>query len=141
MAPRQDRLRFFVDESALGLGHVLAAARLDTVYCGHPLAPPGTEPGHLDAEWMPVVASAGLVAIGRDGKIRSRPWERAVIREHGLRVLRIGGRHDRDLPVWEWLTWLVRHWAAIERTVAERPAGPWFYLVNVSGLAEVDLSR
>ena len=32
-------LRFYVDESALGLGKVLATARTDTIHVGHPLIP------------------------------------------------------------------------------------------------------
>jgi hypothetical protein len=34
-----ERLRFYVDESALGLGKTLAAAREDVIHAGHRLIP------------------------------------------------------------------------------------------------------
>lgn len=39
MAPDATQLRFFVDESLLGLGKALAYARKDLVHSGHPLIP------------------------------------------------------------------------------------------------------
>lgn len=32
---------------------------------------------------------------------------------------------------------MVRHWEAIERTIIDRDAGPWFYAVNENGLSEI----
>ena len=100
MTAQRDGLRFYVDESALGLGKALEAARRDTVHVGHGLVPE-CPLGVLDPVWIPAVASRGLVAIGRDKHIRTRPAELAQIRDSGLRVLRIGGK--RDLPTWDWL--------------------------------------
>lgn len=136
MTASSDALRFCVDESALGLGKTLEAARKDTVHIGHKLIPEcplGTD----DDVWIPRVARRGLVAIGRDKHIRTRPEERRQIREAGLRVFRIGGK--RDLSTWEWLGRFVRYWDRMEEVVAGRPDGPWFYLVNQTGLAEVPL--
>lgn len=130
-------VRFYVDESALGLGKALEAARKDVIRVGHrsiPECPLGTP----DPVWMAVVAQRGLVVIGRDKHIRSRPGEREVLRSQGLKVLRIGGA--TDLTTWEWLGRFVRHWQAIEDVIASRPSGPWFYLVNANGLVEVPLS-
>lgn len=129
-------IRFYVDESALGLGKTLAAARKDTIHCGHPLIPE-CPLGILDPDWMPIVAAKGYIVIGRDKRIRSRPGERELLRENGLRVLRVGG--SQDLSTWDWLGRFVRHWNAIEQIVTDRPDGPWFYLVNANGLAEVQL--
>ncbi len=56
-----------------------------------------------------------------------------------LRVFTIGGK--RDLPTWEWLVRVVRHWDAMEDVIMARPTGPWFYLINEGGLAEVPLDR
>ena len=39
VAANPERLRFYVDESTLGLGKALAAAREDVVHAGHPLVP------------------------------------------------------------------------------------------------------
>lgn len=136
MAVDPDNLRFYVDESALGLGKALTAARTDTIHVGHPLIPE-CPLGILDPDWMPIVAAKRLVVIGRDRKIRTRPGERELLRDNGLRVFRIGGKQDKSS--WEWLTRLVRHWDEMEQVVADRPDGPWFYLVNQTGLSEVEL--
>lgn len=129
-------VRFYVDESALGIGKTLTAARKDVIHVGHPLIPECPR-GALDEDWMPAVAARGLVAIGRDKHIRTRPRERAAIRDSGLRVFRIGGRQDQS--TWEWLGRFVRYWGRMEQIMVDRPEGPWFYLVNQTGLSEVRL--
>lgn len=129
-------VRFYVDESALGIGKTLTAARKDVIHVGHPLIPE-CQLGARDEDWMPAVATRGLVAIGRDKRIRTRPRERAAIRDSGLRVFRIGGRQDQS--TWEWLGRFVRYWGRMEQIMVDRPEGPWFYLVNQTGLSEVRL--
>jgi PIN like domain len=136
MTARDGELRFCVDESALGLGKALAAARFDTIHIGHPLIPECPY-GTSDEDWIPRVAQRGLVSIGRDKHIRTRPAERRRLHQGGLRVFRIGGK--RDLSTWEWLTLVVRHWERIETVLMNRPQGPWFYLINENGLSEVPL--
>jgi hypothetical protein len=131
-----DDLRFYVDESALGIGKALTAARRDTVHVGHPLVPE-CPLGCPDTEWMPLVAARGLVVIGRDKRIRTRPGEKEVLTSHGLRVIRIGGK--KDPSTWEVLGRFVRHWESIEDLLASRPTGPWIYLLNGTGLGEVPL--
>ena len=111
-------------------------ARTDTVHVGHPLIPE-CPVGVLDPDWIPAVAVRGLVVIGRDRRIRTKPEEIRQLTLAGLRVLRIGGK--RDLPTWEWLVWVVRHWDAIEEIVRARPEGPWFYVINEVGLSEIPL--
>lgn len=137
MGADKDALLFYVDESVLGLGRALEAARKDVVHCGHPLVPECPK-GAKDPEWMAAVAARNLVVFGRDKHIRTRPGEREVLREAGLRVIRIGGK--QDLSTWAWLGRFVRHWDRIEQVVADRPEGPWFYLLNSNGLVEVDLT-
>lgn len=51
MTADPEQLRFYVDESALGIGKTLAAARRDTVHVGHPLIPE-CPLGAADIEWM-----------------------------------------------------------------------------------------
>jgi len=137
MTPDPDSLRFYVDESALGIGKTLAAARRDTIHVGHPLILPECPLGALDIEWMPAVAARDLVVIGRDKRIRSRPQELRYLKAAGLRVFEIGGK--RDLPTWDWLTRLVRHWDHIEEIVRTRGPGPWFYVVNENSVVELDV--
>jgi hypothetical protein len=128
------QLRFYVDESALGLGKALEAARKDTIHPGHKLIPE-CPLGVLDPDWIPAVAARELIVIGRDRRIRTKPQELERFREAGLRVFWIAGK--QDLPTWGWLVRLVRHWDAIERTIEERGEGPWFYAVNDGGLREI----
>lgn len=134
MTADANSLRFYVDESALGLGKTLAAARKDTIHPGHKLIPE-CPPGTYDTDWIPAVAERGLIVIARDRHIRTRPQEIAALREAGLRVFWIAGK--RDLVTWEWLRRLVRHWEQIERTIEARGAGPWFSAVNENGVTDL----
>lgn len=136
MTADREQLRFYCDESVLGLGKALESARKDTIYVGHKLIPE-CELGALDPDWIPEVAARDLIVIARDRHIRSKPQELAALREAGLRVFWIGGK--KDMSTWDWLTRLVRHWGALERVISERGAGPWFYSVNEGGLKEIPL--
>lgn len=106
MTADRDHLRFYVDESALGLGKALEAARRDTVHAGHKLIPE-CPLGVLDPDWIPAVAARDLIVIARDRHIRTRPQELERFREAGLRVFWIAGK--RDMSTWGWLSRLVRH--------------------------------
>jgi hypothetical protein len=127
-------LRFFVDESALGLGKALAIARRDVVHAGHPLIPDAPL-GALDDEWIPAVAARGLVVIARDKRIRTKPVNRAMLRAHGLRVFWIAGK--RDLATWDYLVRIVRRWDEIEDALTTKGPGPWFAAVNEGGLSDL----
>lgn len=136
MTADPEQLRFYVDESALGVGKTLAAARRDTVHVGHALIPE-CPLGAADIEWMPIVAARQLVVIGRDKRIRSRPQELLYLKDAGLRVFEIGGK--RDLSTWDWLTRLVRHWDTIEEIVRSRGPGPWLYIINENAVIELEM--
>jgi hypothetical protein len=136
MTADPEQLRFYVDESALGIGKTLAAARRDTVHVGHALIPE-CPLGAADIEWMPIVAARQLVVIGRDKRIRSRPQELLYLKDAGLRVFEIGGK--RDLSTWDWLTRLVRHWDTIEEIVRSRGSGPWLYIINENAVVELEM--
>lgn len=136
MAADREQLRFYVDESAVGLGKAMAAARRDTIHVGHRLIPECPY-GVLDPDWIPAVAQRGLIAIGRDKRIRTKPEEIRQLMDAGLRVFRIGGK--RDLATWDWLVRVIRRWDDIEQVIHDRPDGPWFYLINENGLAELPL--
>jgi hypothetical protein len=136
VVPEPNSLLFYVDESALGIGKTLAAARKDTIHVGHPLIPE-CPVGVTDLDWIPAVAGRGLIVIGRDKRIRTKPQEIALLREAGLRVFWIAGKQDRS--TWDWLRRLVRHWDAMEAVIANRGGGPWFYAINEGGLSEIEL--
>jgi hypothetical protein len=134
VAADADSLRFYVDESALGIGHTLAAARKDTIHVGHKLIPE-CPLGVLDTEWIPAVAARDLVVIGRDKRIRTRPAEIQRLKEADLRVFRIGGK--RDLATWDWLVRIVSNWERMEEVIETQGAGPWFYSINERGLTRL----
>ncbi|MEX2195219.1 MAG: hypothetical protein WD844_08015 [Thermoleophilaceae bacterium] len=134
MTADPDALRFYADESALGLGKTLCAARKDTIYAGHPLIPE-CPLGAPDTVWMRAVADRGLVALVRDKRIRTRPLEIERFREVGLRVFWLGGK--RDLATWGYLEQLVRHWGTIERIVNDEGPGPWGYVITKSSVEKL----
>lgn len=129
--PPQSPHRYFADESVLGLGMALARLRPDTVHPGHPLLPE-VPLGATDEEWIPVVAARGVIAIGRDKRLRTRPGERQAIVTAGLRYVWIGGK--RDETSWDWMRRLARYWDDIEENAAELGVGPWFLTVNQTGV-------
>jgi len=130
----RESLRFYVDESAVGLGKALCAARRDTVHVGHALIPECPF-GTPDLEWMAAVAARQLVVIVRDKKIRTRPQEVVQFREVGLRVFWLGGK--RDLPTWGYLTRIVRHWNTVERVILREGSGPWGYVITESAVTRL----
>lgn len=134
MTADPQNLRFFVDESALGVGKALTIARRDVIHVGHPLIPQ-VPLGALDPNWIPAVATLGLTVIARDRHIRTKPGELALLRAHGLRVFWIGGK--RDLSTWDSLVRLVRRWEDIEQALNSRGAGPWFLSVNDHNLTDI----
>jgi hypothetical protein len=135
--PGRSRLRFYADESILGVGRALAIARRDLVHPGHPLIPE-VPLGALDTVWMAAVAARGLVVLCRDRHIRTKPGELSVLRSHALRVFWLAGR--RELTSWQKLVRLVMRWEDIERTLSLRGPGPWFMAVSERDVSEVRLA-
>ena len=131
------RLRFFFDESALGVGKALAIARTDVIHAGHPLIPE-VPLGTLDPDWIPAVAERGLAVVARDRHIRTKPAELAQLREHQLRVFWIAGK--KDLSSWGYLVRLVRRWNDIERELRAREKGPWFIAIDDGSVHELRVS-
>ena len=121
----------------MGLGKVLAIARRDVIHVGHLEIVEEVPTGTLDPDWIPVVARRGLIAIGHDKRIRTRPGERELIVEHGLRVIRIDSR--RDLSTWAMLNVIVRQWPKMEDAIEERGAGPWFMRLRSTGMTFLPL--
>ena len=99
-----------MDESALGLGKLLARVRDDVVYAGHPELPE-IPLGIIDVRWMPIVAERGWVAIRRDRRIHTRPLEVRVFSEVGLRTVWLGGKEDMSSH--QQLDLIIRYWQAL----------------------------
>jgi hypothetical protein len=134
MPPDPASLRLFVDESALGLGKTLAAARRDVIHSGHKFIPQAPL-GALDTEWIPEVAARGLAVIARDKRIRTKPAEVELLRAHKMRVFWVAGK--KDLSTWDTLVRVVRRWDEIERTLATKGDGPWFVAINETRLTDI----
>jgi hypothetical protein len=131
-------LAYFVDESLLGLGKVLASVRPDVVHPGHRLLPE-IPIGTLDPDWIPIVSKRRLVVIIRDKRIRRKPAELALLHEHALRVFWITGK--KDLNNWGYLERVIRHWKALELIVASRGPGPWFWGIDETRVSEIPFTR
>jgi hypothetical protein len=136
VAPVASELKFFVDESLLGLGKALAYARKDVVHAGHPLIPQAPT-GATDETWMPAVAARSLIVLGRDRHMRTRPGEVALWRAHDLRVFYIAVK--RDLSTCDYMGRLVRRWAEIEGSIDEAGSGPWLFHVLERSVKRVSL--
>jgi hypothetical protein len=134
--PDPASLRFFVDESALGVGKVLTIARRDCIHAGHPLIPE-VPYGALDPDWMPAIATKGLIVVARDKRIRTKPAELELLRQHGLRVFWIAG--TKDLSTWDYVVRFVRRWDDIEQAIATKGAGPWFVAITDAKLTEITI--
>jgi hypothetical protein len=124
-------VRYYIDQSLMGVWHEWGRHRDEVTVVGE-LA--GTAAGDKDEEWIPVVAAAGLVVIGRDKRIRTRPAEVALLRSHALRYIWLGGKQDE--PTSTYVERIEDHWSSIERLREHRPAGPWWFSLTASGLKE-----
>lgn len=124
-------VRYYIDQSQMGVWHEWGKAR-DVVTVVGELN--GTAPDDKDEDWIPVVAATGLVVIGRDKRIRTRPAEVALLRSHGLRYLWLGGKHDE--PTATYVERIEEHWSSIERLSEHRPDGPWWFSLTASGLKQ-----
>lgn len=131
-------IRYFVDESLMGLAKALPILRPDVTGCGHPRGAHGIVAGTKDLDWISVIAERGWITIGRDAKLRTRPEEAVAVRSARLRIVRLGGR--RDLSSWGYASLLVRRWDDIEEFSTANPDGPWFLRVTSSGVRHMVIS-
>ncbi len=128
--------RFFVDENDLALGKALREIHDDVIYPGH-VELPEIPRGALDDEWLPVVASLGLVVITRDQRIRYRPVEKRLWMEHRVRGFVLTGR--RSQSTLDSLAILEQHWPHVEQIINSEPEGPWMFAVTATGLRPIAL--
>lgn len=129
--------RFFVDESDLALGKLLADEHDDVVYPGHPDLPQVSR-GALDDEWLPVIGELGLVVITRDRKIRYRTAEKHAWIDHNVRGFVLTGRKSQSTSDSKAI--LDRHWKTIIGLVEGEPSGPWMRAVTSAGLRNIALT-
>lgn len=129
-------IRFFVDENDIALGKALARTNSEVVYPGHPdLAE--VPRGSLDDEWLATIGQKGLVVITRDNRIRYRRVEKDRWVASGVRGFVLTGKRSQSTRDSKAL--LDRWWITIERTVEERPIGPWMYSVTHDRMRAIEL--
>lgn len=135
------RARFYVDADLLALGKALVSARYDVTYPGDPGDPRRerppcvvTDPSVPDPEWIPTVASEGLVVISRDLRIGRSPAELKAVRQEGLRIVFIDSR--RDPTTWGELAVLVHQWRSISGL--QEKDGPLLTLATKTTFREID---
>jgi hypothetical protein len=134
----RDHVRYFADESALGLAKVLWRDhhRDDVVHPGHPLLPEIPR-GTADLDWLPLVGRLELIVLTRDRRIRSRPAELRAYREHGVRSVWIGRR--RDYTSGELATLFLGHEERLGRVAVKLGPGPWALAMTPTGVREIQL--
>lgn len=120
----------------MALGKALREIHDDVVYPGH-VELPEIPRGALDDEWLPVVASLGLVVITRDQRIRYRPVEKRLWMEHSVRGFVLTGR--RSQSTLDSLAILEQHWPHVEQIIVAEPQGPWMHAVTTTGLRAIAL--
>lgn len=135
MPPDRRNLRFYFDESLLGVGKAIAIARRDSIHVGHPMIATEFPLGTVDTDWIPRAAANDWVVLLRDRRIRTKPAELLVFREHSMRAFWVAGK--KDLSIWGTLVRLVNRWPDIERIVARRGPGPWFMAINDADITEL----
>lgn len=129
---RPATVRFYLDADLLGLAKVLGPLRADITYPGDPGAVvhkrqrppcPITDRAMLDAVWIPQVAAHNWIIVTRDSRIQLRPAEVAAVRDHGARMVALGG--DDARTVWAQLELFMTQWRRIEHCLEED--GPFIY--------------
>lgn len=80
-----------------------------------------------DEDWIPEVAARGWVAVVRDKKIRTRRWQRELVRDRGLGCFIVNQKHDPTR--WEYYQLFARCLDEMTR-LAETEPRPFMYLID-----------
>ena len=83
-----------------------------------------------DEVWIPDAGAAGWLVVARDKKIRTRLWQRELVRRHGVGCFILNQKHDPTR--WEYLKLLAKTLDEMERLHAAT-ARPFLYLVDAAG--------
>ncbi len=129
-------VRFFADETDIGLARALDQHHGGVVYPGHPDLPEVPRGTGNDA-WLEVVGRLNLVVVSRDGRIRYRPAEKRLWVIYRIRGFVLTGKGSQSTG--ESLAVLTKHWGTISHLVEAERLGPWMYSVTRSGLREIVL--
>ncbi len=81
--------------------------------------------------WLPIAGANKWVVLMRDKRIRSRPWERQKLVDHGVRAFCL--THAGNYSKWHTLELLVKRWQDFE-LISMVESGPYIYSVTHSSL-------
>lgn len=128
-----DSKRFYIDASVpIGVARALAEVRSDIAYPEQPGCPIADRSTH-DEVWLPIVGANDWIAILRDSRVRTRPWELRAILEHGVRAFIM--THAGNYTRWQTLELIVRAWPGIEDEALK--SGPFVCSVTKNGIHRV----
>jgi len=140
--PKPATVRFYVDADTLGLAHLLTTVRSDVTYPGDPggvvnnreRPPCLIDPATPDQDWIPDVASQGLVVITRDRRISQRTAEKNAVRQAKGRHIAIVSREP--LKKFDILEVVICQWRKIEE-LTQLP-GPFIYGITRTTVRKID---
>ncbi|GAA0963071.1 hypothetical protein [Actinocorallia libanotica] len=139
------QVRFYFDADILGLAHIIAGLRPDATYPGDPggivhkrQRPPSpvTTTKTDDDVWIPLVTERGWLIVTKDRHIQTRPREIQAVREHGARMVSLGGAEA--VGTFKQLEIVMSQWRRIEQCLNE--PGPFIYIATRTSFRPVDLT-
>jgi hypothetical protein len=86
-------------------------------------------PGTPDEEWLPYVGEKGYILFTIDKRIRRRPLQKSLIREHKVGAFFLMGK---TMSRWNYIRQVVMAWEKIEQTV-ERETPPFAFQISAQG--------
>lgn len=129
-------VRWFVDENLRGPGKMLAQSD-PSFAVARPGSPLGIVPGMTDEQWMSALRGHDVVVITQDKHVRTRPRERDLICEHGLRVVIFSAR--QALRMADQVELIRHHLPRIERERVRLGNGPWVLRMTKAHVKELGI--
>jgi len=125
-----EAITYVVDENLIRVARALQLLRADVAYFGDDAVRDLVPLESLDTEWIPLVAVRGWVVVTDDRRLRTRPIEANLAREHGLKVIHL--YKAGNLSPWDQAVQLLSHWPKVASFHRDHPSGPWWLSVRKS---------
>lgn len=93
--------------------------------------------GSPDLDWLPVVGQMQWIVLSRDRRIRSRPAELKLYREHGVRSVWIGGKRDHTSQ--DLVDIFLAHEERLTRHATKMGPGPWAAAMTATGVRPINV--
>lgn len=115
---------FFDENLGIQLAHGLRGFGEDAIHLTEVFSP-----GTPDVDWLPYVAEKGYILFTIDKRIRRRPLELAIIKEHKIGAFFLMGK---TMSRWNYIRQIIRAWHKIEATVIKETP-PFAYQISPKG--------